>query len=241
MTRRKYLNPPIKEVVCEFRFSQTSHWNPTVPGLIYEKLREKFPISETGKDIETEIVFENEHVQPKVRLHERAIFRNTEGNMLVQVGTNFLAINHLSPYTDWENFLSIVDEALLAYISIIEECTIERLELRYINEIPFNDGPFDLKEFFDFYPNTDNFNFEDGYRSFIVGVQAEFGDDIQKIQMTNNLTNIILDTTYFTGKPGVVQLEKVIEWLENAHERNNQAFEGSIKESLRSRFREVRE
>jgi uncharacterized protein (TIGR04255 family) len=239
MSRRKYENPPIKEVVCEFRFSHNSPWDPTLPGLIFEKLRENFPIREKGKDIETEIVFEDENIQPKVRLHDRAVFKNSEGNMLIQVGTHLLAINHLEPYSSWENYLNVIDQALTAYLEIVEPTSLDRVELRYINEIHFTPGEsYKLEDYFDFYPYFGH-NLENGYSSFIVGVQIEYGNDIQKVQMTNSQTNIILDTSYFTGKPNTIELDQVVHWLENAHEKNNEAFEGSIKQVLRHKFREV--
>lgn len=240
MVRRKYTNPPIKEAICEFRFSQSSQWDPTIPGLIFEKLKDQFPIKETGKDIETEILFNNDNIQPKVRLHERAIFKNNEGNMLIQVGVNHLAINHLVPYSSWEMYLNVIDKALTAYKETVETTFIDRIELRYINEIAVIQEQFRLEEYFDLYPHV-GFQLENGYNSFIVGIQAEYGDDIQKIQMTNNQSNIILDTTYFSGKPKTVPFEEVLQWLDKAHKKNNKAFEGSIKQELRNYFREVEE
>lgn len=35
--------------------------------------------------------------------------------------------------------------------------------------------------------------------------------------MTNNQFSVLLDTSYFTGKPNTVSLDQVINWLENAH------------------------
>ncbi|MGQ0654564.1 MAG: TIGR04255 family protein [Betaproteobacteria bacterium] len=40
---KKYKNPPIIEAICEFRFSETSPWDLTIPGLIYELVKDKFP------------------------------------------------------------------------------------------------------------------------------------------------------------------------------------------------------
>jgi uncharacterized protein (TIGR04255 family) len=240
MVRKKYSNPPIKEVMFELRFSQSSPWDPTIPGLIYEKLKEQFPIREKGKDIETEIVVEEENIQPKVRLRERALFRNNEGNMLVQVGTHLLAINHLTPYTSWENYLKVIDQVLTAYVETVGTTAINRVELRHINEIPFIPNErVKLEDYFDFYPHI-GFQLDNGFNSFIVGIQTEYGNDIQKIQMTNNQSNIILDTSYFSGKPNTIELSQVIQWLDIAHEKNNMAFEGSIKPPLRKQFGEVK-
>lgn len=39
---KKYKNPPIVEVVCEFRLSDDTLWDLTIPGLLYEKLKDEF-------------------------------------------------------------------------------------------------------------------------------------------------------------------------------------------------------
>ena len=39
----QYNNPPIREVVCEFRFEEGSPWDLSVPGLIYSKMADEFP------------------------------------------------------------------------------------------------------------------------------------------------------------------------------------------------------
>jgi uncharacterized protein (TIGR04255 family) len=42
----EYKNPPAIEAVCEFRLSPETEWDITIPGLIYERVKEKFPIKE---------------------------------------------------------------------------------------------------------------------------------------------------------------------------------------------------
>ncbi|WP_170292789.1 TIGR04255 family protein [Metabacillus idriensis] len=241
MARKYYNNPPIKEVVCEFRFSQTSQWDPTIPGLIFERLREEFPNRDKGKNIETELTFDNDQVQPKVTLLERAIFRNVENNIIIQVGTNHLVINHLIPYSNWDNYLRVIDKAFTAYKEVTEATTLDRIELRHINEFSFEPGvTFNLEDYFDFYPHF-GMHLENGYNSFIVGIQAQYEDDIQKMQMVSNENTIILDETYFSGKPNTINFEEVLDWLNIAHERNNNAFESAIKQKLRNSFGEVRD
>ena len=39
----KYANPPLVEAVCEFRLSEDSPWDLTLPGLFYEKVKDIFP------------------------------------------------------------------------------------------------------------------------------------------------------------------------------------------------------
>ena len=40
---RRYKNPPIVEALCEFEFISSQPWDLTIPGLIYEKVKDEFP------------------------------------------------------------------------------------------------------------------------------------------------------------------------------------------------------
>ena len=40
---KKYKNPPIVEAIFEIQLSDDTNWDPTVPGLMYEKLKGEFP------------------------------------------------------------------------------------------------------------------------------------------------------------------------------------------------------
>ena len=40
---RQYPNPPIREVVCEFRYQEDGHWDGQRQGLIYSTLSSEFP------------------------------------------------------------------------------------------------------------------------------------------------------------------------------------------------------
>ena len=39
---KKYLNPPIVEAVCEFRFTSDTQWDLAVSGLLYKKIKDDF-------------------------------------------------------------------------------------------------------------------------------------------------------------------------------------------------------
>ncbi|PWH17307.1 MAG: hypothetical protein DDG58_08195 [Ardenticatenia bacterium] len=52
---RKYRNPPVIEALCEFQFDPTSSWDLTVPGLVYEQLRDTFPQKRMTKVFRTHV------------------------------------------------------------------------------------------------------------------------------------------------------------------------------------------
>jgi len=42
----KYNNTPIIESLCEIKFSDDTKWDPTVPGLVFEGVKELYPQKE---------------------------------------------------------------------------------------------------------------------------------------------------------------------------------------------------
>lgn len=236
MTKKYYNNPPIKEVICEFKFDQTS-WDPTIPGIMYERLRRDFPNRESRKEIETEFQINEQNINPNIRLSERAIFTNGEGNIMVQVGKNHLVLNHIQPYTKWDEFISSIETVYKLFLEVAEPNSIERAEQRYINEFKFSEDKIKLEDYFDFYPH---FELDLEMSSFITGIQTRHQDDIQKIQLSSAVgPSILLDIQYFTGIPKSINFDQALDWLNNAHNKNIVAFEGCIKQNLRNRFGEV--
>lgn len=53
---RRYRNSPLIEAGCEFRFAPGEPWDLAIPGLLYEKFREKFPKRRQANAFETTIV-----------------------------------------------------------------------------------------------------------------------------------------------------------------------------------------
>jgi uncharacterized protein (TIGR04255 family) len=164
---------------------------------------------------------------------------------MVQVSPNLLAINHLRPYPGWNAYLPIVMQALRTYREIAEPNGIQRIGLRYINRFLFSAGHIELKDFFDFYPHVGP-RLPQDYGGFLAGVHMAFdeGRDVIRLQMTDADADrpgelaVVLDLDYYLNKAGGVSLDDVAVWLENAHLRIEQAFEGCVKAPLRERFYE---
>ena len=38
-------------------------------------------------------------------------FSNESGNVLIQVGTHLLSVNHLKPYSSWQKFLPLIEDS----------------------------------------------------------------------------------------------------------------------------------
>src|SRR5579864_4813731 len=130
--RRKYKNPPIIEALCEFYFApEASRDFESVIDLLYEKIQTSFPRRFRLQLQASQITVDNsgipvltEQLLPLVR------FQSSNERVLIQLGQNLLTINHLKPYTSWEEFLPSVEMGFLSYREVAEPNIIHRVALR---------------------------------------------------------------------------------------------------------------
>lgn len=241
---RRYKNPPIVEALCEFRFDPDSPWDLTMPGLIYEKVRDTFPKRHQVKVVDVGIA---PQTLGRVRATDRVQFLDEDEKALIQISPHFLAVNHLEPYPSWEEFLPLIESGLEAYRGVADPKDIHRIGLRYINRIEFAEQRIDLEDYFEFYPFVGP-KLPQLFGPFIVGIQVPYDDrHILKLSLTMahtetpNTIAVALDLDYSLVKPGEVALDNVFEWLSVAHDRIEDAFEACITDRLRQIFGEVTE
>jgi uncharacterized protein (TIGR04255 family) len=135
-------NPPLVEAVCEFRFDPGEQWDWTVPGRLYDRIEDEFPLREQVQGVGFTLQV-GEGPQPAVPTVQgnldRVLMSREDGTALVQVGPNQLVINHRLPYPGWDNFSNVIERILETYLDLVPS-SFQRVGLRYINQIP---GPFD--------------------------------------------------------------------------------------------------
>lgn len=243
---KKYKSPPVIEAVCEFRFDPRSAFDLTHPGLIYKELQGDFPKRKQARIVETTFEPAPGGLQQKISQTDRVQFFRNDGIAIVQVGPNLLAVNHLEPYPTWDEYLPLIERALLTYKGVAEPKGYHRISLRYLNRI-YLEPPIDLEDYFNFYPFRGKALPED-YVTFNVSLQFPFFDDrdILRIELTSGAVradgalSVNLNLEYFLAKTDGVALDEEIEWLNKAHERIESSFEGCIQDVLRNKFEEVR-
>mgnify|MGYP001123988773 CR=1 FL=1 len=149
---KKYANPPVEEALCEFRLAHNMRWDLTVPGLLYEKLRNTFPVKEQRVIQEVEFLNGQDGFQQRIRTSERLLFFTEDRTSLVQVGPRLLVVNALKPYPHWEGFKPRIEKVWKSLQEAIDVQGLERIGLRYINRIEFPFHKVELSEYFEFYP-----------------------------------------------------------------------------------------
>jgi uncharacterized protein (TIGR04255 family) len=245
---RRYKNPPVVEALCEFQFIPSQPWDLTIPGLIYEKAREKFPDRQQQIGIGVQFRPTEKGIERKVEpAPPRIQFYRKDKTALIQVAPDRLAVNQLKPYPTWAKFKPMVLETLQMYREVANPKGFKRIGLRYINKINIKAESVELSEYVDFYPYIPK-ELPQLHTSFISRVEIPYLNDRDRMLVTigsappesPNTTSIVLDIDHIMAIPEAIPMEAAEEWIEQAHSAIERAFESCIKDKSRILFEEVK-
>lgn len=239
----KYIKPPIVEVVCEFRFVPGAPWDSAIPGLVYAQLRNDFPKRRMLRSLESQVSPSEGGIQQQIHLAERVQFLREDEKAFVQIGPDFLAINHLAPYPSWEGFRPLIQQAFNAYREVAKPAGLRRIGLRYINRIEFPTKPVHFGEFLNFYPHTGSV-LPGGIGDFSLSVVSPFEQERDALRLQVNcaatgetdLLAALLDLDYFLARPQASTLEEALGWVDLAHDHVLTTFETCLTEHSRAMF-----
>ncbi len=242
---KHYKNSPISEAVCEFQFGQDSPWDFTVPGLVYEKVRNTFPNRSQIARVTMGIAANEGGIGPQFGAIPIMRFTHKDEKAHIQVGTHLLSVHHLKPYSSWQEFLPLIKDVFEAYLEVASPKSIHRIGLRYINTIELTGSSIALEDYFEFRPYVGP-DLPRTIGPFMMSVQLPFENsrDVLNLQLVSqagvlsDLAIIILDLDYFLAKPGEVDLDEAFEWVDTAHTHIEDVFEASITEQLKQKFEE---
>lgn len=244
---KRYKTPPIIEALCECRFIPSQQWDLTIPGLIYEQVKDEFPQREQKmgigvqfKPTERGIEHKIEPAPPRIQFHKK------DKTALIQVAPDLLVVNQLKPYPTWKRFKPLILRALDVYEKIANPKGFNRIGLRYINKIDTDADYVELSEYFDFYPYLPK-KLPQIHTNVISRVEIPYynGRDQMLITIANapqeipEKISILLDIDYVMNKPGDLEIKDAGEWIEHAHSSVEDAFESCIKDKCRTLFDEV--
>lgn len=232
---KRYKKSPLIEALCEFQFDQDSAWDFTLPGLIYEDLKDIFP---QRQQLQTTAVTSSEMI-PLIR------FVENNGKALVQIGQRFLTINHIKPYSSWEEFLPLIKRGFIAYYKVANPKKLQHIELRYINRIEILEPGINIENYFNVRPYVTP-ELPSNLGTFFVGVDIPYEKtgEVLRIQLLNtepeipNTIAVMLEISYLFAQSDVISLDALFEKLDIAHARIEQAFEVCITNKLRQLFEE---
>ncbi len=243
MTKR-YKKCPITEALCEFQFISKEQWDFTIPGLIYEKVKKKFPIKQQQTGIEMQLRPTEKGFEHKVEpAPPRTQFFRKNRKALIQVAPDLFVVNHLKPYTSWARFKPLILDNFKIFKTVARPQGFKKIGLRYINKIDIKGRSIKLEDFFTFYPSTPP-GFPREYSGFISRVEIPYFGDRDRLLITiasiqpekPNITSIILDIDYIMHKPEAISTNSLDGWIEKAHSTIKNTFESCITDKCRDLF-----
>jgi len=233
-----YSNPPLKEVVCEFRFD--GKWDNVIIGLFYDKMKDRYPVRESKIFITSEIKFDQSGAQTQNQFKEEiSQFYSNDKSRLVQIGRNLLSINILKGYSGWLDYLSNIKLAFDCFCDIYNNVSkitkIIRIGLRYINEIEIqtDSATINLEHYFNLRPEMpEQFSFVD---SFNLMVEVPFKPDklrVNFLQLPNY--NYFFDLDY--GIERIIKNDEIKKHLNQAHKNIKDIFDSSLSAECKQIF-----
>ena len=155
--RRRYVNPPIEEALCEFRFAPGDEWDLTIPGKLHTELECAYPAKPKQQRL-AQVALQLDGGWAKGVQHRedvgKLLLSTEDGKRLVGVAPDTLSVHILRPYrcsaaggAGWEEFRRRVHAALRAYWTVVKPIGVWRISVRYINKIEI---PSDTAELGDY-------------------------------------------------------------------------------------------
>jgi len=235
----RYRNPPLIEALCEFGFQETGIPSNIILGKLYEQIEEDFPTIETHRGIDVQA--EEDTPSPAIVMEERTRFVSKDGTRLIQVGPGLLVANQLKPYKDYPSFRKFIQETMDVYYRVAKPAGLRHIGLRYINRIEMRQNqlleevfhigfkiPEEFQSFPDPYLLRMEFAYCEGRDRLIVSFAAA--------PPQNDSPNaIMLDFEYILVKPDEID-DKLLEWMDEAHEKIEDAFHACLTESVLHSF-----
>lgn len=231
----QYQRPPLVEALCEVRFesAQDRGWDWTIPGLLYERLQERFPTRRERHAVDFPIAGPLPLALASHSI-ERLQFVSADGNTMVQVGRDLLAVNSLRPHLGWLELRDTLLGVLAGYREIAAPSRLTMAAVRYINrvEIPLRPG-FALERYFAVLPglpkgvpgvvSTFLIHTEVGYDDPSAIFRFRFGTT----ESADQVAAFMLDYEHVsTGSPPT--FDGLNAWLDAGHDRIERAFHGSF-------------
>jgi len=96
MVHISYLNPPIEEAICEFRFTPNEEWDLTIPGKLQVELGNEYSGKSRSQNYMDFGGQPNQSINSKTKKElNRVELVNDGGNRLIGVGKDNLSIHTL--------------------------------------------------------------------------------------------------------------------------------------------------
>jgi uncharacterized protein (TIGR04255 family) len=241
----KLLSPPLIEALCEFRFTPASPWDWTLPGRLYDQIGDEFRERSQveGVGVQIQLGPGKPPASQIIKGQDRVQMKRPDGSAMVQIGPRLLAVNCLRLYPNWESFRTTILSVFQEYVKLCGECLLQRIGLRYINQIPAPGDKCELGDFISVAPplhGSLDRQLLGFYQRYEILHDSPKGLLIHQtgIQKKDQSNVLMLDLDFGSEElEGVCDHLVVGNWLDKAHERIYESFVASLNTALYERFR----
>ncbi len=245
--RRQYRNPPIEEAFCEIRFTPSPDFDPTIPGLIYQRLQADYSAKPREQNtLEPDIslpIDPEQEASFKFKQARRVQLRSNDDKRYISLGADVISIHIVRPYSSWEDFSNQISTALAAYETIAKPTGIARIEIRYINRIVVQAQVIELTDYFTSPPEPPK-SLPQDIRSFLVRIDSQYDDTTRLI--TTFASNdagmdrvaVILDISVTRERISPIPIADASNIIDELRTIERFGFESSITDKARTLFDE---
>lgn len=212
--------------------------------MLEERLKPTYPIRENVKHFEANIEVGPTGVKYDTKEFPRTQLKMGNNSALVQIGENYLTVNHLKPHSSWEDLREKTRSAWKSYVAEAKPAKITTAAVQYINKIEFQDHTITLEKFLQFYPHLGP-GLHQTHGNFFVGVEWKVdGKNILRAELApvppgDKRALTLLLILIYKGRIDSLDEQQVFDWLDVAHNRIYETFIGMLTDESRRIFQEV--
>jgi uncharacterized protein (TIGR04255 family) len=246
---KTYKNPPLIEAVTEFRFTLEEKYSEEQISDFYEKIKAHFPLQKKGKIHQLEFKIEPNKTPEEGQssfnqdFHEFDQYISEDQKSSVQLDAGRVSIHRIKPYTTWSEFFPLIQNVYAAFIKSFSPVLVERIGMRYINEIALPVNGFSFADYFTLRAAVPSLEKNNQISVFLGSVfDQENGRDAIKVQFIEKQSTeeavgriFVLDFDYFLLKPAL-PFKDIDDWLSAAHSNLENVFEGMVTEKTKLLF-----
>lgn len=243
----QFSKPPLQEAVFELRFQDDLDL--TVPGFLYEKFKEEFPIRRSGILQSGRIQpLQNEKITHQIVTLPRVQFFSEDNTRFISASSESISFHNLNPYIGWSNFSRIISTLFDSIKSTAGTARIKRAGLRFINHIDIAKQELNqevkLNKYFTLYihlPSNSAFPSSATNLSLSI-VYEESNKNFCRIQLTSlahepEKQPFLLDFDFFNDTVCDINDFNAIQWANEAHDIIESRFLAALTETTLNLFR----
>jgi uncharacterized protein (TIGR04255 family) len=244
MRSEQYQNPPITEALIEFLFvAGDRDWDWTVPGRLWREFQHEYSAPPSAQSITTLGLGEQVIASPPFPSSgvSRVLFSNEADSRKISLGQSTMSVHILTPYGGWGEFRERVIEALDIYWNEMSPKGVQRISLRYLNQLKFPKSNVKISEYLPYLPQIPS-GLPQTLNNFFSRVEIPYEEGgstfltLTRIPPVQDELRILFDLELVWQFNEPIDRKKTLENMDTLYKREHIAFESYITDKTRRLF-----